>query len=259
MTATAAPAQRCWNGTLARSRWFDGISLLLPAAETFLIATMEQWLAQAGDSLAPSTRADVEHFIREERAHQHVHRRYNEAMAAATPGVGEVARRASHAADGLAGLDLHTKMALVAAFEYLTSVLSSEMLERPYLLGQSPSTQRRIWRWHAREEIAHSHIALNAGALLGIGVPRRVLAYVAATCLLGYDVLRLWYALCRCDVAAGASRRQLCVEACAFLLRGVPSLGRMAAGWASYFRAGQRPRCPATPAATHHTRRGNSG
>jgi predicted metal-dependent hydrolase len=250
MPANADGPARPWNGTLARSRLFDAISLLLPAAEAFLISTVEQWLAQVPEPLAPAMRTDVERFLREERAHQNVHDRYNEALLSDMPGAQETARRARCAVDDLAGLDLPTKMALAAAFEYLTSLLSHEvLLEGSCLLAPQPSTQGRVWRWHAREELAHSHIVADAAAHLGLGGVRRRLAYVAATAYLVFDVLRFWLALCRCDIAAGAGRWKVCGQVCAFGGRCVPALARMALGWLRYFLPDARSFIPPISAA----------
>lgn len=222
---------RPWNGTLARSRFFDGISLLLPAAERFLIETVEAWLLEAGDGVPAALRADLERFIREERAHQGVHLRYNQQLIACCPAAAETARRAEEAVASLRELDLPLRIALAAAFEDLTSLLSREMLEGRALLAEAPSKQGHIWRWHAREELAHSHIVLAVAAQAGARGARRVLAYTLATAWLTGDVLRLWRTLCGFDIAAGASRCRLLGQSLAFVLRCTPSLGRMAVGW----------------------------
>jgi predicted metal-dependent hydrolase len=236
----SATALRPWNGTTVRTRLFDGISLLLPAAEDFLIATMAQCLAQAGGCLDETTRAEVQRFVREEGAHRKVHERYNEALVSATPAARPIAVRAGRAAAELAPLALSMKLALAAAFEYLTSVLSYEMLAHPVLLAAEPSPQGRIWRWHAREELAHSHVAMDVARQVGVGGPRRLLAYVLATAWLAFDVLRFWLALCRCERAAGVGGLVLGREAGAFAIRCIPSMLRMAVGWARYFLPGTR-------------------
>jgi predicted metal-dependent hydrolase len=227
-----------WNGTVVRSRFFDAISLLLPAAETFMNESMGQWLEHAGDTLAPPMRAEVKRFIREENAHQKVHHRYNDALLAQTPSAAGLAERASSAVQGLSSMDWRTKMALSAALEYLTSLLSQEMLLRGHLLSATPTMQSRIWRWHAREELAHSHIALDAAASLRLGAWRLGWTYLAATFWLCSDVLRHCAALCRCDRAAGvegAGRLQLWADAGRFMVRSLPTLVRLTGGWLRYF------------------------
>ena len=232
LTTRHGPA--LWNRTVPRTRLFDALSLLLPAGEAFLIATLEQWRAQAGDSLTPHQQAELDRIVREERSHQRAHDRYNATLLAETPAAGKAAQRISQAPDDLAGFSMPMKMALVAAFEHLTALLSREVLERPYLLTGDDSLQSRLWRWHAREELEHSHIAIEAAEHYKVGRGRRALALTLATCYLAYDVLRCTWSLCRCDIAAGASRRQVLTDACRFAVGGLPSLARMTLGWWAY-------------------------
>jgi predicted metal-dependent hydrolase len=229
--ASARPVP--WNGTIPRTRFFDALSLMLPAGETFVIATLEQWRAEAGHALDAATRAEVDRFVREERAHQRAHHLYNRALLAETPAASAPAGRAERAAAELQSLGLLEKLALAAAFEQLTAVLSHEVLAHPHLLPHAgaPSSQARLWRWHAAEELGHCHVATQAAARAGVRGLRRVAALGLATAYLGFDALRCWLALCRCDIAAGASWRTVAVDAAGFATRSVPSLLRMSLGW----------------------------
>ena len=234
MTATAAPAQSTpvfWNRTLVRTRVLDSLSLMLPAAEVFLIDTLAQWQAQAADSLEPAMRQEVTRFIREEQSHQRAHHRYNSAVIAANPALAPVAQRAAHVADELAGLSLKTKMALAAAFEHLTTVLSYELLHHSFLMDKhSTCAQAQMWRWHAKEEMGHSHVMIQAAALAGVGRVRGMAALCLASVYLATDVLRYTWALCRCDIQAGASRGAVLADALKCAVGSLPALARMALG-----------------------------
>lgn len=222
-----------WNGTIPRTRFFDALSLLLPAGESFVIDTLEHWSAEAGDSLDADARSELERFVREERAHQRAHQLYNRALVAATPSAAAPAQRAERAVAELQALSLFDRVAFAAAFEQLTAVLSHEVLAHSHLLpdAQAPSPQARLWRWHAAEEVGHCHVATQAARRFGVRGPRRAMALCLATAYLGLDVLRAWAALCRSDIAAGASRRAVAVDALDFAIRSAPSLARMAGGW----------------------------
>lgn len=238
MTASVAPTHSTpvfWNRTVVRTRVLDSLSLMLPAAEVFLIDTLAQWQAQEGDSLEPTMRQEVARFIREEQSHQRAHHRYNDALIAANPAVLPVAQRAAHVADELSGLSLKTKMALAAAFEHLTTVLSHELLNNSFLMDKdSTCVQAQMWRWHAKEEMAHSHVMIQAAALAGVGRIRRMAALGLASVYLASDVLRYTWALCRCDMQAGASRGGLLVDAMKCAVGSVPTLARMALGCLRY-------------------------
>ncbi|PMS12824.1 metal-dependent hydrolase [Trinickia caryophylli] len=232
--ASASGARVHWNGSLVRTRAFDALSLLLPAGETFMIATLSIWRAQMGSALAPRLRAEVGRFIREEQAHQRVHERYNAALVADLPLAAAAAQRASRAADSLAALDMRTKLALVAAFEHLTALVSREIVEHRNLLVHDASPESRMWRWHAREEIGHYDVAMEVAAYHGLGRARRMFALMVASAFLMHDVLCATIALCRCDIARGARRRAVLGDALRFACASLPSVWRMAGGWWRY-------------------------
>jgi predicted metal-dependent hydrolase len=220
-----------WNGTLVRSRLFDAISLLLPSGERFMIDTLTRWQASVGNSFDDKLRDEIDRFIREERSHQRAHDIYNRALLAECPAAAAAARRADRAADELSRLGLPARMALTAAFEQLTAVLSREMLDGRYLLPEGGSIQGRMWRWHAREELAHCHIALDAARRGGIGRARKAAALFAATAFLVFDIACCWWALCRCDIESGAGRRRMAIDAWRFAIGALPSVARMIWGW----------------------------
>jgi len=235
-TLSASPAP--WNRTIPRSRLFDALSLLLPAGEDFFIATLQEWRAQKdemGETLDERFIDEIDRFTREERAHQRAHRRYNASLLAQMPAASAAAQRADRAAAELSGLSVPMKIALLAAFEHLTTLLSREILHRSYLMPDDGSPQSRLWRWHAAEELGHSQVAIEAALRCRVGYLRRALALVLATGYLTFDMLHAARALCHCDITAGAmSRGKVLADACRLIVGGLPSLARMAFGWCGY-------------------------
>jgi predicted metal-dependent hydrolase len=116
----------------------------------------------------------------------------------------------------------------------LTTLLSREIVEYRRLLVHDDSAESGMWQWHAREELGHCDVAMDVAAHLGLGRTRRVFALVLATGYLGYDVLCGTFALCRCDVANGARRGALFIDACRFAAASLPALARMTVGWWRY-------------------------
>lgn len=234
MTINVVPPRsqsKPWNGTIARTRFFDALSLMLPAGESFVIDALEAWAAEPGQ-LAAGNASELARFIREERAHQRAHDLYNRALIAEAPSAFAAARRAEQAVAGLRTLPLIQRVALAAAFEQLTSVLSHEVLARRHLLARAGSSpQARLWRWHAAEELRHCHVATQAARVYGVGGFRRIVALCLATAFLAMDLLRGWIALCAGDIAAGAPRRKVALDALCFAIQSMPTLARMTAGW----------------------------
>src|SRR3546814_5858565 len=48
--------------------------------------------------------------------------------------------------------------------EHLTSILSHELLSNPRHLKDAPDEARRLWEWHALEEIEHKAVAFDTWA-----------------------------------------------------------------------------------------------
>ncbi len=229
-----------WNGTLVRSRIFDALSLLLPAGEAFFVATLERWRTEASPDGVLA--AEIDRFIREEHAHARAHARYNAALIDSVPAASAIAARATQVTRDLDSFGMPMKLALVAAFEHLTALLSREIVEHRRLIADNDSRQSRTWHWHAHEELGHCRVAADAAAHAGVGRGLLALALVVATGYLAFDVARYAAALCRCDAARGTSRRKLFGQACGFAAGSLPSLARMACGWWRGMAMPARPR-----------------
>lgn len=229
--SVSAPASRAWNGTLVRSRFFDALSLLLPTGEAFLIETLEAWrtsfVHQPGDDLG----SEIDRFIREEQAHQRAHTNYNAALVDAVPSMQPIAERANAITAELARFGAPMKLALVVAFEHLTAVLAQEIESHPFMLVQDESRAARLWRWHAKEELGHRHVAVDVARRVGLPRGKLTLALLLATGYLATDLVRYTFALCCCDVRSGASRKAMLVDTLRFACGAVPSLTRMAGHW----------------------------
>jgi uncharacterized protein len=226
-----------WNGTLVRSRFFDALSLILPAGEAFLIDTLETWRTRCTAPIDIELHSEVERFVREERAHRQAHVRYNHVLIAGLPDARAVAERANRVTAELEQLDLPMKIALAAAFEHLTAVLSEEVVSHDALLIEGQSHATRLWRWHAREELGHRDVAIDVAAHAGLNRWTLRSALLLATGYLLLDQLRYTFALCRCDIRSGAlSRRAAAIDAARFAFDSLPSLVRMGRGWWRCFR-----------------------
>lgn len=230
-----------WNdGDAFRSRLFDAISLMFPSGEQFLITAVSDWLDASphGPPPPPRLQQEAQRFVREEAAHRRAHRLYNDRLAAHAPAV-RLEQRIAAAVQTMAARDLSTRIALAAGVEQLTAWLSFEVLRpRSAWLGQGTAPQMQLWRWHAREEIDHRHVALDILKASGVTHGRRVLGFLAVVFYLSCDVGVSLAAICVADLRAqrvGAGR--LAREAATFAVRALPGLVRLAWGSLRYVAA----------------------
>lgn len=222
---------RAWNGSFVRSRFFDALSLLLPAGEQFFIDTLQSWRAASKPPPDGELSLEVDRFIREEQAHRRAHANYNASLVAALPSVQAIAERAGRITDDLTGLSMPMKLALVVAFEHLTAVLAHEIEAHRFFIAEENTRAGRLWKWHAREELGHRHVASLVARHAGLGRGVLTLALLLATGYLAGDLLRYTFALCHCDARAGAHRRDMFADTARFAFGAVPSLMRMTRHW----------------------------
>ncbi|WP_175456019.1 metal-dependent hydrolase [Polaromonas sp. JS666] len=248
MTLASAPADTAftglwWNdGDAFRSRLFDGVSLLLPSGEQFVVDAVSDWLRQAQKpAVSPALRDEVNRFVREEAAHQRAHRLYNDRLAEHAPAQ-RLEERIASAVGEIASRSLATRLAFAAAFEQLTALLSDEILRaRSPWLGHGAAPQLRLWRWHCAEEIGHRHVALDVLTAAQVSHGRRVLAMLAAVLYLAMDLTACLAAFCRHDVRSGRiGVWRLVVQGCGFAIRATPGVLRMGWGGLRYMAAPAR-------------------
>jgi len=179
LTPLTAPANLAgpWCNEDARtSATLEAVSFVTPALERFFIRTVADCLPLEGND--PELERLCREFIHEEAEHTGAHRKLNTAlldyMKAPPPGLAAV--------EGLLDsvsrqLSLSTRVALVAALEHFTAVLSKSYLRSHGRLQFGCAYARDLFHQHAREEIDHRSVAFDLWLHRGGGsVPVRLAA-----------------------------------------------------------------------------------
>ncbi|AOE60678.1 metal-dependent hydrolase [Pseudomonas corrugata] len=240
------PFQPFWNDTPIKTYLFDAFSVLLPAGEQFVISVVESAASQLQQT--STLAAESRRFVAEERAHQRAHRLYNQQLEKQGFEVRKyeisIEKDLGHAQSKLS---LNAQLALAAAFEHVTAVISGIALRQGGLLSEGESSQTRLWRWHCREEVAHQHVTTDLLQALGIPYWQRMFWFMVASALLAFDVLRHVHGFARFDIRRGrVSGAQVRRAAARLLLRDGVNLGLLIAGWIGYclpLRSGATANC----------------
>ncbi|QBZ89885.1 metal-dependent hydrolase [Pseudomonas viciae] len=224
-----------WNDTPIKTYLFDAFSVLLPAGEQFVISVVEKSAAQLQQTSALAE--DSRRFVAEERAHQRAHRLYNQQLEKQGFEVKQYELGIEKDLQALQSKwSLNAQLALAAAFEHVTAVISGVALRKHGLLSANASSQTRLWRWHCQEEVAHQHVTTDLLQALGIPYWQRILYFLAASALMAFDVLRHLHGFARLDIARGrVSAKEVRRATASLLLRDGTNLMLMARGWAAYF------------------------
>jgi predicted metal-dependent hydrolase len=176
LTAPAVLAGPWCNDDARASATLEAVSFVTPALERFFIRTVADCLPLAGNDV--ELERLCREFIHEEAEHTGAHRKLNSAlldyMKSPPPGLATV--------EGLLDvvnrrLSLSARVALVAALEHFTAVLSKSYLRRHGRWQFGCAYARDLFQQHAREEIDHRAVAFDLWLHRGGGsVPVRLAA-----------------------------------------------------------------------------------
>lgn len=176
LTSPAEVAGPWCNSDAVASATIEAISFVTPALERFFIRTVADCLPID----EPALERQCRDFIREEAEHTGAHRRLNAALlvhlGSPPPGLAAVERLLDGASRRLA---LASRVALVAALEHLTAVLSKSYLARQAAWRFDCAYARDLFRRHADEEIAHRAVAFDLWQQRGGGNVGARLASIA--------------------------------------------------------------------------------
>jgi uncharacterized protein len=195
LTPLTTPAELAgpWCNADARtSAALEAVSLITPTLERFFIRTVADCMPLQGNN------AELERlcreFIREEAEHTGAHRKLNTALLdylkTPPPGLAAIERLLDI---GSRRLSLSARVALVAALEHFTAVLSKSYLRHQDDWRFGCPYARDLFSRHASEEIEHRSVTFDLWRQRGGGgVPAR---FVAITAILLVGALYLGLAV----------------------------------------------------------------
>lgn len=150
-------AKRHWfGGDVIKTALLDGLSIFLPEGERYFIRSLKHYAPMLKDR---ELAAEINGYSVQEAYHTREHRDYNLAMASLGYDVDEMEKPVR------LGFDLTKnplyQLAMTCAIEHVTATLSSVILRNPHLLEEADPAYRRLWMWHALEELEHKAVALD--------------------------------------------------------------------------------------------------
>ena len=150
-------AERAWfGGDPVKSALVDGFGVMFPAGERFMNRALLHHAKTIEDQELLN---DIKGFVMQEAFHTREHEGYNRALRGLGYDVGAMEKRL---VDYLNSLETPLdRLAATCALEQITGGLARMCLKRERLWDEASPAYRRLWRWHALEEIEHSSVALQ--------------------------------------------------------------------------------------------------
>ena len=149
----------CWwhGGDPVATAFWNALSLTFPQGEAFFVRSVRHYVNDVPEPL----RSQVEDFARQEAYHSREHMALNRQVSDAGYDTREIdeAIRADIQRDKDQPPEVH--LAATAALEHFTAMLAHAMLADERHFEGCPDELRRLWQWHAVEEIEHKGVAFD--------------------------------------------------------------------------------------------------
>ncbi|WP_162895062.1 metal-dependent hydrolase [Rhizobium terrae] len=153
------PTRHWLEGDFHKTALIDGLSIFLPEGERYFIRSLKHYAPKLEDR---QLAAEINGYAVQEAFHTREHVDYNRALAKLgydVDAMEEPVRKTLHS-DKIPIF----RLAVTCAIEHLTATLSTVTLRNPQLLDNAAPAYRRLWMWHALEELEHKAVALDVFA-----------------------------------------------------------------------------------------------
>ena len=138
------------------SHFWNALSIMAPTTERLAIRVLRNARKKVSD---PQLVDDIDAFLAQEGLHTREHRRFNRRLAELGYDPSEAVAAADRTADAyLDQADEPSAIALVIAGEHIIYALCRVLLTEDALEGMHPEV-RRLFEWHALEEMEHQSVA----------------------------------------------------------------------------------------------------
>lgn len=149
-----APQRHWFGGSLHKTALLDALSVFLPEGERYFIRSLKHFAPMLNDA---ELAREITGYSVQEAYHTREHEEYNRALASLGYDVEEMERPIKSAL-GTSVPPLF-RLATTCAIEHITASTSASTLQYPEIFEGADPRYRRLWSWHALEELEHKAVA----------------------------------------------------------------------------------------------------
>lgn len=155
---TTKLAARHWvRGDMYATAFLNALSVVFPRGESFMIEALHPWKDRTEGKL----REDISNFIAQEAAHSREHVGFNKGIIDAGYDIEALDRAIKQFVSFFAGCGEVTKLGATMCIEHLTAIVAAEILKNRGHLEGTDLELRKLWLWHAVEEVEHKAVAFD--------------------------------------------------------------------------------------------------
>lgn len=150
------PVRYWFGGDLLKTATIDGLSIFLPEGERYFIKSLRHYASKLKDK---ELAAEITGYSVQEALHTREHLDYNRSLTALGYDVEKMEEPIRTTIDVIKNPLL--RVAITCAVEHLTATISTVTLRKPQILDGADMQYRRLWMWHALEELEHKAVAIE--------------------------------------------------------------------------------------------------
>lgn len=168
----ASPPPRWWlDGDPIATAFFNALSASFPQGERFFMDAVRPYREVAD----PKLRGQIAAFTAQEAVHSREHLAFNQMVADRGYDFSRIDTYLKSRFDFGRKLPRLDQLCATMALEHFTAILAHALLSEGDDLAGAPSELRRMWQWHAIEEIEHKGVAFDTflAAARGLSSLRR--------------------------------------------------------------------------------------
>ncbi len=172
-----------------KTAWFNAMSITFPLGEKFFIDSVRQFQDQIDD---PKLAAEIRGFCGQEGYHRREHDRYNRLLCDLRGYdldymEGRLEKNIALSYKYMSPLQ---RLAMTAALEHITAIMAESSLSEGSPMEEvADPAMRKLWDWHAAEEMEHKSVAFDVYRAVGGTEKMRIRIMRQATFYLMVDIL----------------------------------------------------------------------
>lgn len=152
------PPPRWWHsGDPGRTAFFNALSSTFPVGEKFFMTSVRHFRDETPQPL----RSQIDDFIYQEAMHSREHVVFNRQAQDMGYDIAPLEERARRTIAWVKRRSAVQQLAATCALEHFTATLAHDALANPEHLAGATEEARRLWQWHAIEEIEHKAVAFD--------------------------------------------------------------------------------------------------
>lgn len=156
--ASAMIERRRWiGGDPFASAFFNALSVTFPKGETFFIESLKKFR----NSAPPKLQGEIRAFIQQEAVHSREHHCFNEHLGNCDLDLSRLEQTIADVMDGIRAMPEMSHLVATMCIEHITAILAAEVIANPRHFENADIEQRKLWLWHASEEVEHKGVAYD--------------------------------------------------------------------------------------------------